>query len=325
MQQRANVPLSSWIEIVRGEHLARFVKQGGSALKVVAPRDGLHAPTVLDAVRKAALEENYVFAEVSAAKTKVHQVQEVFHEVARQVDWRGMAARFSHKLLSDAKYKVPEDPREATLENVASLNSLDVAGMRSDINRLLSEKLLHDYAMSREFRTAMLNLCRLQVQPTGMNEGPLTALEQWLRGELRLISNLGRDVHIYRKVGRHNARSLLYSLAHFLHLSGKSGLVLAVDIGQLGVSPRRGTKDEQLTYAKGLVFEAFEVLRQFLDSTDELNYSFIAVIAPEDPEWLVDKKRGLDSYQALKLRVYDDVFDASRANPLASLVRLQGS
>jgi len=39
-------------------------------------------------------------------------------------------------------------------------------------------------------------------------------------------------------------------------------------------------------------------------------------------EFLTDTRRGLDCYDALRLRISDDVRDRLRQNPLSSLIRL---
>lgn len=53
---------------------------------------------------------------------------------------------------------------------------------------------------------------------------------------------------------------------------------------------------------------------------DELEGCLIVVLA--GPEFLDDERRGLDRYDAPRLRISDEVRDRHRQNPLASLVRL---
>ena len=43
------------------------------------------------------------------------------------------------------------------------------------------------------------------------------------------------------------------------------------------------------------------------------------------PELLNDTNRGVDAYQALKLRISDEVRDRQRDNPYSSLIRLGAS
>jgi hypothetical protein len=57
-----------------------------------------------------------------------------------------------------------------------------------------------------------------------------------------------------------------------------------------------------------------------VDNTDEMANCVIVVVA--SPAFLTDNARGLDAYQALKLRIFDEVRDLNRDNPLSSLIRL---
>ena len=62
------------------------------------------------------------------------------------------------------------------------------------------------------------------------------------------------------------------------------------------------------------------MLRQFIDGTDELEGLLLVVSVP--PEFLTDTRRGLNRYEALKLRIWDEVRDREYQNPLGALTRL---
>jgi hypothetical protein len=116
---------------------------------------------------------------------------------------------------------------------------------------------------------------------------------------------------------------MLSSLSYYSHIAGKTGLVIVLDISRcLMQRPKsRQPDDESLYYTKATILDAYEVLRQFIDGTDEMEFCFIAVIAP--PPFLhPDDGRGVWNYDALKLRIWDEVRDKYRANPLSSLIRL---
>jgi hypothetical protein len=126
---------------------------------------------------------------------------------------------------------------------------------------------------------------------------------------------------IYRRIARHNARQMLYSLPHWLAVNGRSGLLVVLDASRLGVA-RRPALDERsgIYYTRLALLDAYEVLRQLVDSTDELSRCCVVVVAA--PELLTDESRGLDAYSALKLRIFDEVRDRRRDNPYSSLVRI---
>ena len=74
-------------------------------------------------------------------------------------------------------------------------------------------------------------------------------------------------------------------------------------------------------YSKAAVLDAYELLRQLIDATDDLEGTLVVALVP--PQLVTDENRGLPSYAALQLRVADEVRDARRANPFSSLVRLE--
>jgi hypothetical protein len=73
-------------------------------------------------------------------------------------------------------------------------------------------------------------------------------------------------------------------------------------------------------YTRAAAMDLYEVLRQFIDSTDQMDSCFVAAVA--SPEFRDDEQRGLDIYQALKMRVADEVRAIQQDNPMASLVRV---
>ena len=165
----------------------------------------------------------------------------------------------------------------------------------------------------------MVRLCSAQLDPGDANSFLSKAIKEWLRGELRQVSAL-RDALIFQKISRHNARHMLFSLAHWLKVNGGNGLVLNLDISRYKVSVRPKDPDNSFYYSVPATLDAYEVLRQFIDGTDELESCFIAVVASQ--EFLDDERRGLNRYDALKLRISDEVHDKHRQNPFAPLIRI---
>jgi hypothetical protein len=309
---------SDYAEFVRREYLAEFVRAGGSSVKfVVSSEDGW--ATALDgALRAAAASEGYAFARVDATDVRVHMIDKVFHEIATQIDWDETARNCAGTALNELGFRGGEE-YELDLATLASRHDYDPAELLKDFKQKLQQLILQDFELTQEFRIAMLRLCVAQVDRTDPARADRDAVLAWLRGELRLISAL-KQALIFQKIARHNARDMLLSSTRWLAKTGRSGLVLELDIRRCAVA-KRPLDEEGVFYSKAAALDVYEVLRQLIDATDELAFCFVCIVAA--PETLVDPKRGIEGhYQALKMRIWDEVHDRMRENPLSALVRL---
>jgi hypothetical protein len=314
------VALDEWLALIEDEYLGDFVAAGGAAVKLAVAVPPLDSASVRERLQRAALAYDYHFAFVDAAQTKIHMIDHVFHAVARQLDWDRLTDGQVRDLLAASGFKIPPEPTAFDIPRIAEANAYDEGELRRDVNKCLQQEVLQDYRMARDFRIAMLRLCQARLEPRAERDQEATAIKEWLRGELRLISAL-KPAYIFQKIARHNARDMFFSLAHWLRRGRQRGLVLVLDIGRYVVARRPREADGSLYHSTAATMDAYEVLRQFIDGTDELEGCLLVVVAP--PELLEDDRRGLNRYTALKLRVWDEVHDRRRANPLSALVRLQ--
>ena len=113
---------------------------------------------------------------------------------------------------------------------------------------------------------------------------------------------------------------MLASLAAWCRMAGNPGLVITIDIRQLLVPRRAEVWPEQHFYTPAAAMDAYEVLRQLIDATDELEGVLCVVLA--EPALFDDDRRGVRVYKALYERVWPDVRLRQRANPLSSLAEL---
>jgi len=314
-----NMSSHDWLGVVQQEYVRSYLLQGGSAVKFVVSAEEEVRRDIPKQFHRMAQDHEYVFAKADSQYTKVHMIDRLFHKVARQIDWDGLAHLFLSQLLEENGYQVPDDRAAFNLQTIADLNDREEMLLRRELRSWLEKAIYRDTGMCQEFRMAMVRLCLAQLDNGDPNPFLANAVKDWLCGELRLISAL-KDALIFQKVARHNARDMLASLAYWVRLVGKGGLILTVDISQYMVTKRTKEADTALYYTAAAAMDAYEVLRQFVDGTDELEGCLIVVMAPE--AFVKDERRGLNRYEALKLRIWDDVRDKRRQNPFAPLVRL---
>lgn len=307
---------SEWLDILHREYLEGFIKDGGAAVKFAVVPDREAARGVRGRIDESARALDYLVARVDAAQVKVHLMQDLFHEVARQVPWDDLARRIVGSLYRDAGWRVPDG--DLRVESVAALNGVDVGPLRVELRRGMQDLLGRSHELAKDFRYAMLWLCMAVITANG-DSADAAAVRDWLRGDLRLISAMKRLL-IFRKIGRHNARAMLSSLSACCRLAGFSGLVLVLDVRQFSIGRRQDAADGEHYFTPAAVMDAYEVLRQLIDSTDDLQGMLAVVIA--DPSLFEDERRGVRVYKALYERVWPDVRLRHRPNPLSSLAQL---
>lgn len=300
------------------QYLAGYLPAGGAAVKVVVAGSPETAGRFERALGAAADAADALFVPVSAETVRLHQVEQLFFAVARQVDWDALAADVVRTAYDEVAF--PAGDRLAVAD-VAQDHDVDVRELYRSVRRQLERSLLGDPSLARELRRALLRLAQVQLGAGDVDPAEHEAVLGWLRGELRSITAL-RPALIYVRIGRHNARALLTSVSRLLLGTGRGGLVLLLDAARLAESRRPPIEQrEGFYYSKAAVLDAYEVLRQLIDATDELRGVLVAAVVP--PALLTDESRGLPAYGALQLRVADEVRDRRRVNPFAALVRLE--
>ena len=312
--------VDDYATFVAREYLVGYLPAGGAAVKVAVVGDGGAADRLESALAAAAAQHGGVYVSISADATRVHMIDQIFFAISRAVDWEGLAAAHVRAAYRDAAFPVPDGATLAVSE-AARHHDVDSRELYRSVRRLLERSLLGNPIITTEMGRAMLRLAQAQLGAGDIDTAEHDAVLSWLHGELRSIAAL-RPALIYARIGRHNARSMFTSTAALLLAAGHGGLIVHIDYARLAEARRPPAEARSgFYYSKAAVLDAYEVLRQFIDATDELRGVLLLGMVP--PELMTDESRGLPAYTALQLRVADEVRDRRRANPFAALVRLE--
>jgi BREX system ATP-binding protein BrxC/D len=318
----APLDASAYLDFVDKEYLAPYVRHGGAAVKLLAVGDESAAKELAGGL--ASIGDGFQHVAVDAATTRIHMVDQVFAAVARQLDWvalAGSVVRVAFDLCGFPPPRGPGQPEpDLSIAAVASHHEVDGAELYRSVRRAVEQTVLKDAGLSHEFRVAMLRLCQERLGRGDVSAAERETVIGWLRGE-RVPAGELRKLSLHAKVTRHNARSLLLSSTRWLRMAGYAGLVLQLDLTRLAVTrrPPAGLRDGYY-YSKAATLDAYELVRQLIDGTDEFEGLFAAVLLP--PELINDEGRGLPAYTALRLRVVDEVRDRRRVNPYSTLVQI---
>ena len=299
-------------------YLGAYLPSGGAAVKMAVVGSATTAARLERAVGAACDAHDCVFVPVSAQDVRVDQVEQLLFAIARAVDWDALAGAVLRRA-----YDAVGMPATAGLAiaDVAELYDLDARELYRSVRRALEERLLREPGLARELGRAVLRLA--QAQPGAAMSVLRSAQPSWAgcAGRRCRLPPCARPC-CPGGSGVTTRDRLVLSLARLLLLSGRGGLVLCLDYARLTEARRPPVEERSgVYYAKAAVLDAFEVLRQLIDATDELRGVLVLAVVP--PELVTDEARGLPSYAALQLRVADEVRDRRRANPFAALVRLE--
>ena len=314
------IPTANWLDHIDDEYLATFIKDGGAAVKfAVTDTDGRQA--LVEDLRARCRERQHHFVRLDAIKSRVHMPQDIFSEMASQIDWRLLARRVVLRLLSKKTFNVediePNGP-DNIIDAVALNNGIEPQSVLLELRPELERSVLKNANMVRDFRVAMTHLCHFEREKAAPETYAGQPLLDWLTGANTRISNV-RPFQIHTPINRTTARYFIESALYWVRQAGYSGTVVLLDNSRVTLA--RNPKDGLRFYTRAMTMDHYELLREFIDDMDRL--SGCLLIALTDHVFVDEHAaRGWAIYPALRTRVMDDVRDRNIANPAAALVRL---
>jgi hypothetical protein len=307
------VRLDEWLRVLEADYFSSYIPTEGFAVKF-AISEPSNIVTLSARLEMLAHMHGLRWRPIDAAVTRLHMMQDVFFAIARGIDWGGIAQSFVEGLIERHAYGWPDPGNPASFPAVASLNNVAAHIFEKDVKQWLTAEIWDDSLLSQDFRAAMMRLCLKRFEPESAFDDPIL---QWLTGELAKIGAV-KDDDIFARIARNTARAMLASLCRWLAKTGGKGLLVFVDISQLA---RKGAEAVGgVRYTKAGVMYAYEVLRQLIDDAE--HYQRFMLVAAGTPD-LIDghEDRVISQYQALQMRIWDDVRPSARDNPVAPLVR----
>ena len=313
----ASIQPAEWLHYIKKEYLTAFIGDGGCAMKFAVPMDDKLRPEIFNGLAALGEQTGFLVVKINAAETKVHMIDEIFFRTAEQIPWGNLSRRVIAKLVAELGYSSVDSVDGPLYRQLAERNHIDSQLLLMEIKKSIWDKVFKHRKLSKDFRTAMTNLCYAEL--TGGQEGTTTieSLTEWLTGRNKALSTV-KQFQIFRKINRATARYFFESLLHWVRLAGYPGIVVLLDAQRIMLA--RNPHDYGLFYSKAALMDAYEVLRQFIDAGDKLEGCFITVVPNLD--FLEDHGRGLAAYEALKFRVFDEIRDKNLVNPMASLARI---
>ena len=272
------------------EELVRDIErtgEGGSAIRFVIGEYGSGKTFFLNLVRLVAMEKGLVVLSADITPDRrLHgtggQARSLYAELARNT---------STRTRPDGGAMAPVVERFAT----QAIREAEKNGQQT--GDVIRDKLVHLQEMTGGYDFATV-IARYWEGFDNGNEDLKTAALRWLRGEYATRTDARRDLGVRTIVDDASVYDQLKLLALFVQGAGYRGLLVSLD-EMVNLYKIVNTQARQSNYEQLL-----RILNDVLQGTAR-NLGFIM---GGTPEFLMDTRRGLYSYQALQSRLAENAF-----------------
>ncbi|MDO4294165.1 MAG: DUF2791 family P-loop domain-containing protein [Eubacteriales bacterium] len=299
------------------KYLQEYIPAGGSKLKFVTGRPGSGKTFFLNSICRIARQENYRTVSFSARDIWLHDFKELYAEIFRQCDILPCLEGCSKRVIENMGYRPQDIPDGMSFMDYLSQIGMGDAITKRELRTQLKLLFLDNPVLDNNFALACSMLTGAILGHPVLERQNQELLLSWLSGDrtvkLALLRAFGMSPS---RITKYNARHMLRSLAEIVHLGGFSGLFVAVD--DLEILLNRSA-DSELHYTKVKREDTYESIRQMVDDIDNMNH--IMFVFAFDRALIDDEKCGVKSYQALWMRIQNEV-TGQRFNRFSDIVDL---
>lgn len=292
--------LDNYLGTIDEDYLGSFVKDGGSAFKMVIGVYGGGKTHFLYCIREIAWNYDYIasYIVLSPEQTPFYKLEQVYRTIASNLIY----PQTPEELLSGYDRGI-----EAVIKAWYSRKYQELAGKLPD--DLISQEL-NSYASalgpyeSTSFRNAVKEAF---LSLTERRDDDFTLIIQWLKGE-NPPKNLLKDFNIFEKVDKSTAFKMIRSLVQWVRDIGYAGIVVLMDEAEQ--TPSMTTKQKASLLSN---------MRELIDECGHANFrNAMWFYAVPDENFLEGRTQ---VYEALRQRL-SSVFDAE-TNPTGVKIYLE--
>ena len=309
------VGLDSLTDFISSKYLKNYIPAGGSKIKFVTGNPGSGKTHFAIWMQNEAERNGFLTVFLSAKDFWLHDFREVYLQIIKQCD-------VSHILEGCAKTVVERmghDPNaipagKKYVDLLSEMGEND-AITRNALRQVLREMFVRNPLLDNTFAACCSMLTGDLLGHPILESSGREILLGWLNGDKSIKPSQMRSLGINpAPVTKYNARHLLRSLSEVIHLGGYQGLMVVIDDLEALLN-RSGS--EGLRYSKNRREDTYESIRQLIDDIDSMHY--VMFLFCFDRELMDDESLGMKSYQALWLRIQNEVV-STRFNRFADII-----
>ena len=284
--------LDIYLNTIDEEYLRSFVRDGGSAFKMVIGAYGGGKTHFLYCIREIAWKYDYItsYITLSPEQTPFHKLEQVYRAIVANLVYR----QTPEELLSGYDRGIEAVIKKWYNEKYQELSAkLTGDAVSRELNTYASS--LGPYE-SISFRNAVKEAF---IALSERREEDFTLIMQWLKGE-NPPKNMLKGFKIFEKIDKSTAFKMIRSLVQWIQEIGYSGLIVLMDEAEQ--TPSMSSKQKSLLLNN---------LRELMDECGHANFkNTMWFYAVPDENFLEGRSQ---IYEALRQRVYT-IFD-TEINP----------
>ncbi len=299
------------------KYIQEYIAQGGSKIKFVTGCKGSGKTYLLRFMCGKAQESNFRPVFFSAKEIWLHDFKEIYLEILRQCELMECLKGCARNLIRGMGYEPSEIPEGQTFIDYLAQENMSDALNRREIRTQLKEMFLDNPLLDNNFALACSMLTGSILGYPVLEEQSRDMLLGWLSGDRTIKLTQLRSFGLSpARITKYNARHMLRSLAEVSRMGGFSGLFVVIDDLEILISR---SSLEEIHYTKMKREDTYESIRELIDDIDSLHN--IMFMFGFDRSLLDDENAGIKSYQALWMRIQNEV-SGKRFNRFSDLIDL---
>lgn len=307
--------LSPLTDFVTAHYLLDYIPRGGSKMKFVTGRSGSGKTHFLQAMLQDARANGFLTVSFSARDVWLHDFKEIYLEILRQCDIESIMEGCARQIITEMGYD-PSQIEEGKnfMDHLSERGEADPIS-RGEIRGLLRKYFTKNPMLDNNFASCCSLLTGGILGHPVLEASSKEMILAFLHGDktikLAQLRALGLSPS---RITKFNARHLLRSLAQVVHLGGWSGVMIFIDDLEMLMNRAAGTA---MRYTKLRRNDAYESIRQLIDDIDNMQY--IMFLFGADRSLMDDENVGMKTYQALWLRVQNEIV-STRFNKFSDIL-----
>ena len=304
-------------DFLKRQYLQEYIPAGGSKIKFITGRKGCGKTHISRLLLDDAVQEGYITVSFSAKDVWLHDFREIYLEILRQCDLAKILQGCADQIIREMGYDPDDVPANGTFMDLLAQKQEADAISKSTIRSILRSWFTKNPLLDNMFAGCCSLLIGGLLGHPVLEQSNKELILAFLHGDKTVKLSQIRALGLApARITKYNARHLLRSLAELIKISGKKGLLTAID--DMEILMNRGS-GEGLHYTKLRREDTYESIRQLIDDIDSMRYVMFLMIF--DRDLMDDESYGLKSYQALWMRIQSEVA-GNRFNCFADILDL---